>query len=81
MLIFLKILAAWTAYCVARGIPTVVLPTPDKVFHAFVARFDLIVSEGWVTLKETLYGFVLALIVTLIAMAIFAVAMRMLLSS
>jgi len=57
------ILAAWTAYCVLRGIPTVVLPTPDKVFHAFVARFDLIVEEGWVTLKETLYGFVLALVV------------------
>jgi NitT/TauT family transport system permease protein len=41
----------------------VVLPTPDKVFNAFVARFDLLVSEGWVTLKETLYGFILALVV------------------
>ena len=39
------------------------LPTPDKVLHAFIARFDLIVSEGWVTLKETLYGFILALVV------------------
>ena len=57
------ILAAWTAFCVLRGIPTVVLPTPDKVFNAFIARFDLLVSEGWVTLKETLYGFILALVV------------------
>jgi NitT/TauT family transport system permease protein len=54
------ILGAWTAYCVARGVPTVVLPTPDKVAHAFVSRFDLLLAEGWVTLKETLYGFALA---------------------
>ena len=57
------LVALWTACCVLRGIPTVVLPTPDKVLYAFIARFDLIVSEGWVTLKETLYGFILALVV------------------
>ncbi len=51
------------AACWALNVPTVVLPTPDKVWHAFVARFDLLVSEGWVTLKETLYGFVLALVI------------------
>lgn len=56
------ILAGWTAYCVLAGVPTVVLPTPDKVAEAFVGRFDLIVEEGWVTLKETMYGFVLAML-------------------
>ncbi len=40
-----------------------VLPTPDKVLYAFIARFDLIWSEGWITLKETLYGFILALVI------------------
>jgi len=54
------ILAAWIFACWAGNLPTVVLPTPDKVFHAFVNRFDLLMSEGWVTLKETLYGFILA---------------------
>lgn len=57
------ILALWTGYCVLRGVPTVVLPTPDKVLHAFVGRFDLLMSEGWVTLKETIYGFVLAIVI------------------
>jgi NitT/TauT family transport system permease protein len=57
------LIALWTFLCVYFNVPTVVLPTPDKVLHAFIARFDLIWSEGWVTLKETLYGFVLALAV------------------
>jgi NitT/TauT family transport system permease protein len=59
----LLLIALWTFVCVYGNLPTVVLPTPDKVLHAFIARFDLIVSEGWVTLKETLYGFILALVV------------------
>ena len=57
------LIALWTFLCVYGNVPTVVLPTPDKVLHAFIARFDLIVSEGWVTLKETLYGFILALVI------------------
>jgi NitT/TauT family transport system permease protein len=57
------LIALWALYCVYGNVPTVVLPTPDKVLSAFIARFDLILSEGWVTLKETLYGFVLALVI------------------
>jgi NitT/TauT family transport system permease protein len=57
------ILAAWALACWAGNLPTVVLPTPDKVFYAFVNRFDLLMSEGWVTLKETLYGFILAVVI------------------
>jgi NitT/TauT family transport system permease protein len=57
------LIALWAFLCVYANVPTVVLPTPDKVFYAFIARFDLIVSEGWVTLKETIYGFVLALVI------------------
>lgn len=57
------LIALWAFLCVYGNIPTVVLPTPDKVLFAFIARFDLIVEEGWVTLKETIYGFILALII------------------
>jgi NitT/TauT family transport system permease protein len=56
------ILAAWVLACWLGDLPTVVLPTPDKVYFAFVNRFGLLVSEGWVTLKETLYGFILAVV-------------------
>ncbi len=53
--------AVWALACWLGNIPTAVLPAPDKVLHSIVARSDLLVSEGWVTLKETLYGFLLAL--------------------
>lgn len=65
------IVAAWVLICWLGNLPTVVLPTPDKVVRAFVARFDLLLSEGWITFKETIYGFLLALAVGLpIAVAI-----------
>jgi len=59
------IIAVWVVACWIGNIPTVVLPTPDKVLRAFIVRGDLLLSEGWVTLKETLYGFLLALAVGL----------------
>jgi NitT/TauT family transport system permease protein len=59
------ILIAWVLLCWIGNLPTAVLPTPDKVFRAFVARRDLLLSEGWITLKETLYGFFLALAIGL----------------
>jgi NitT/TauT family transport system permease protein len=56
----LLILAIWVLVCWLGNLPTVLLPTPDKVLYAFINRFGLLMTEGWVTLKETLYGFVLA---------------------
>ena len=57
----LLIVAAWALFCWLAKVPTAVLPTPDKVYRAFMARSDLLLSEGLITLKETLYGFLLAL--------------------
>ena len=61
----LLLLASWVLICWIGNLPTVVLPTPDKVLRAFVDRFDLLLSEAWFTLKETLGGFLLALLVGL----------------
>jgi NitT/TauT family transport system permease protein len=55
------LVAVWWGYCIAFSVQTAVLPTPDKVAAAFVDRFDLLLSEGWVTLQETVLGFALAL--------------------
>ena len=63
----LLIIAAWVLACWLLNIPTVVLPSPDKVLRALVVRSDLLLSEGWVTLRETLYGFVLAMPATLLS--------------
>jgi NitT/TauT family transport system permease protein len=59
------IIAVWVLACWLGNIPTVVLPSPDKVLRAMFVRGDLLISEGWITLKETLYGFLLALVVGL----------------
>jgi NitT/TauT family transport system permease protein len=59
------IIAIWVLACWLANIPTVVLPSPDKVLRAMIVRGDLLISEGWITLKETLYGFLLALAVGL----------------
>lgn len=54
-------LAVWHWACVEFKIPTSALPTPAQVLQAAVERWDLLLSEGWVTFKETIYGFLLAL--------------------
>ena len=59
------IVAAWVVICWFGNMPTVVLPTPDKVVRAFVGRFDILLSEGWITFKETIYGFLLAMAIGL----------------
>ena len=50
LIIVVSILACWFF-----NIPTVVLPSPDKVLRSLIIRSDLLMSEGWITLKETYY--------------------------
>ena len=54
-------LLLWHWVCIQFKLPTSALPTPAQVLDAAIGRWDLLLSEGWVTLKETLYGFLLAL--------------------
>ncbi|MEO7403796.1 MAG: ABC transporter permease [Burkholderiales bacterium] len=56
-------LVTWHVACIVFKIPTIVLPTPKEVWDAFIGRWDLLLAEGWVTAKETLYGFVLAIVI------------------
>jgi NitT/TauT family transport system permease protein len=64
-------LGLWHWACIEFKIPTAALPTPAQVLEAGIGRWDLLASEGWVTLKETLYGFLLAVAVGIpIAVAI-----------
>ena len=53
-------LALWHWICIEFKLPTAALPTPMQVLEAGIGRWDLLLSEGWVTMKETLYGFALA---------------------
>jgi NitT/TauT family transport system permease protein len=54
-------IVAWQLACVYFKLPTAVLPKPGLVLAATIDRADLLWSESIVTLKETIYGFLLAL--------------------
>lgn len=52
----------WHACVVAFDVPPAVLPKPAQVLDATLANWRLIVSEGWITLLESFYGFILAFV-------------------
>ena len=52
----------WHFYVVTFDVAPVVLPRPMLVLDATIANWRLIVSEGWITLLESLYGFILAFV-------------------
>lgn len=54
------LIVLWHVYVVAFDVAPAVLPKPAQVLDATLANWRLIVSEGWITLLESLYGFILA---------------------
>ncbi|MBD9597400.1 ABC transporter permease [Ensifer sp. ENS05] len=57
------ILAGWSLATHVFQVSAAVLPSPESVLFAFVQWMPLLLSEGWVTLQETVLGFLLALAV------------------
>jgi len=56
------LILVWHASVVAFNIPPVVLPRPGLVLDSTISNWRLIVSAGWITLLESLYGFILAFV-------------------
>lgn len=56
------VVLVWHLSCEMFKLPTAVLPKPGLVLAAAINRWDLLWSEGLVTLAETVYGFLLALV-------------------
>ena len=54
------LILAWHAYVVAFNVPVAVLPRPGLVLQSMLVHWRLVLTEGWTTLLESLYGFVLA---------------------
>jgi NitT/TauT family transport system permease protein len=54
------LLLAWHFYVVWFNVPMAVLPKPMAVWDAALKNWDLILTEGKVTLLESVYGFLLA---------------------
>ena len=56
------LLAVWHFYVILFNVPTAVLPRPAAVLDSLVRNWRLIQAEGWVTLRASLYGFLLAFV-------------------
>lgn len=56
----LLLLLLWQGYIVLFDVPQAVLPRPLAVWNATVNNLPLLLSEGRVTLLESVYGFLLA---------------------
>jgi NitT/TauT family transport system permease protein len=56
------LILVWHACVMAFDLPLAVLPKPMQVLDATLANWRLVVSEGWITLLESLYGFILAFV-------------------
>lgn len=54
------LILAWHVYVVVFNVPVVVLPRPSLVLEASIRNWRLVAAEGWTTLLESLYGFILA---------------------
>jgi NitT/TauT family transport system permease protein len=64
-LIYLVLLAGWEWIAHALKIPTWILPAPSAIFEAAIKWAPELAHNSWVTLRETVVGFVLAIVLSL----------------
>ncbi|WGY46812.1 ABC transporter permease [Vibrio sp. ABG19] len=55
------ILALWQGAIAVFELPSFILPSPQQVFLKALARYDILLAHGWVTLQEILFGLLLGL--------------------
>jgi NitT/TauT family transport system permease protein len=60
---FILILVLWQAAIILLRLPRFVLPPPLDVLTALVTSFPILLRDTWVTLRETLAGFFLSIVV------------------
>lgn len=64
-LIYLVLLVGWELSARLLKIPTWVLPAPTAIFDAAVKWAPELAQNSWVTLRETVLGFLLAVVLSL----------------
>lgn len=57
------VLALWQGYVSVFAVNPIVLPSPIAIARATAANYEVLLAQTWPTLKESVYGFVLALLV------------------
>ena len=64
-LIYVALLALWELLAHLLKVPTWILPAPSTIFEAVVKWAPELAHNTWVTLRETVIGFMLAIILSL----------------
>ena len=64
-LIYLILLAAWELLADTLKVPTWILPAPSTIFAAAIKWAPELAHNSWVTLRETVVGFLLAIVLSL----------------
>jgi NitT/TauT family transport system permease protein len=71
LLLFALMVAAWEVSVRLLGIKEYLLPTPSRVWTEFAKRYDPVMASAWVTTREILAGYALAIVVSIpLALAI-----------
>jgi ABC-type nitrate/sulfonate/bicarbonate transport system permease component len=56
------LIAGWQAYVAVTNINEILLPPPSRVASAFWSDKSVLASDAWVTIREIVYGYLLAVV-------------------
>lgn len=73
LLTFAVLIAMWEASCRIFQIPSFLVPAPSEIVVKLFEKRDLFFTHTWVTTYETIAGFLLALVVGVVAAALVVV--------
>ncbi len=60
---FALILTVWQGYVDVFHVSKIVLPSPLDILQVSWQRYDLLLNETWPTFLESIYGFILAIVI------------------
>ena len=61
---FVALFVAWEFAVRVTGIKEYLLPPPSRVYTEFIKRFDPVMASAWVTTREIVAGYLLAVVVS-----------------
>ena len=65
ILAFVLLFVAWEFAVRVTGIKEYLLPPPSKVWTEFLKRFDPVMASAWVTTREIIAGYLVAIVVSI----------------
>ncbi len=65
LIVFALMFALWEWAVWLTGVKEYLLPPPSKVWTEFLKRYDIVMSGAWVTTREIIAGYLLAVVVSI----------------